>query len=208
MGILPRNILAFSLAVLVTLGLFFSMQKMINGNPQRLGNMDDINVVQFIPYEPSEELPPEIPQKLPEPPKQIKPPETPLVETISPTAPSVVAPTLQNPNINLPLNMSGTPFIGVNAPSAGEGEAIPLVRIPPRYPMAAKRRKLSGKVVVEFTINEQGLVEHPVIVSAKPPRIFDNVVLQAILRWKFKPKIINGKAVKRKAKQEMTFEPK
>ena len=58
MGILPRNILAFSLAVLVTLGLFFSMQKMINGNPQRLGNMDDINVVQFIPYEPSEELPP------------------------------------------------------------------------------------------------------------------------------------------------------
>lgn len=208
MGLLPRNLLALSLAVLVTLGLFYSMQKMIDSEPHRLDYMDDVNVIQFIPYQPPEELPPEKPKELPEPPKQVKPPETPTVETISPAAPSVETPMLQNPNINLPLNMSGTPFIGVNAPTSGLGEAIPLVRIPPRYPMAAKRRKLSGKVIVEFTINEQGLVEEPVIVSANPPRIFDNVVLQAILRWKFKPKIVNGTAVKRKAKQEMTFEPK
>ena len=208
MGVLPRNSLALSLAVVVTLGLFYSMQKMIDGDPQRLGNLDEVNVIQFIPYKAPDALPPEKPQKLPDPPKLVKPPEAPTVETISASAPSVATPMLRNPNIDLPLHMSGTPFIGINAPAAGLGEAIPLVRIPPRYPMAAKRRKLSGKVVVEFTINEQGLVEDPVIVSAKPRGIFDNVVLQAILRWKFKPKIVNGKAVKRKAKQEMTFEPK
>ena len=200
--------MAFLLAVLVTLGLFYSMQKMISSDPQRLANLDNVNTVQFIPYQAPESLPPEKPEELPEPPKLVNPPETPTVETIAPSTPNIASPLLQNPNIDLPLQMRGTPFIGVKAPTEGLGEAIPLVGIPPRYPMAAKRRKLSGKVIVEFTINEQGLVENPVIVSANPPGIFNNVVLQAILRWKFKPRIVNGKAVKRKARQEMTFEPK
>lgn len=205
---LLRNALALVLASVVTLALFYAMQSMISGDPQRFTALQDVNVVQFIPYQPREELPPEKPPELPEPPKPVQPPKALTMEAMTPTTPSIAAPTLQQLDIDLPLQMSGTPFIGVAAPNAELGEAIPLVRVPPRYPLAAKRRNLAGKVVVELTINEQGLVESPTIVEADPPGIFDNAALQAILRWKFKPKIENGKPVKRRATQELVFEPK
>ncbi|MDX1811304.1 MAG: TonB family protein [Gammaproteobacteria bacterium] len=208
MHALPRNLLALLFAMLITAALFYAMQRMLSSDPQRFDSLQDVNVIQFIPYQPREELPPEKPQQLPEPPKPLQPPKTPPIEAMTPSTPSVAAPALQKLDINLPLQMSGTPFIGIAAPSAELGEAIPLVRIPPNYPIAAKRRKLSGKVIVEFTINEQGLVEEPHVIEATPKGIFNNSALQAILRWKFKPKIENGKTVKRKATQELIFEPK
>jgi protein TonB len=84
-------------------------------------------------------------------------------------------------------------------------DVIPLVRIPPRYPRSASRRGLEGVVTVSFTITKDGQVRSPVVIKAKPENIFDSAALKAILKWKFKPKVVDGKPVERQATQEIEF---
>jgi len=41
--------------------------------------------------------------------------------------------------------------------------------------------------------------------GAEPKRMFDRNVIRAVLKWKFKPRIINGVPVERKAIQMLEF---
>jgi protein TonB len=45
---------------------------------------------------------------------------------------------------------------------------IPLVRIPPTYPMRAANRRIEGWVKVEFTITKEGRVKDAVVVASQP----------------------------------------
>lgn len=86
-----------------------------------------------------------------------------------------------------------------------ETDVVPSYRSKPKYPSRAMRAGIEGVVTVEFTITPDGTVIDPVIISANPPKIFDKSVLIAIKKWKFKPRIINGKPVSRRARQDINF---
>ncbi len=86
-----------------------------------------------------------------------------------------------------------------------ETDVVPTYRSKPRYPPRALRAGIEGVVTVEFTITPKGTVTDPVIIKANPPKIFDKAVLRSIKRWKFKPKIVNGKPVSRRARQDIRF---
>ncbi|MDQ3776589.1 MAG: energy transducer TonB, partial [Pseudomonadota bacterium] len=86
-----------------------------------------------------------------------------------------------------------------------EENVVPLYRTHPLYPPRALRAGLNGVVLVEFVITPQGLVFSATVVRADPPEIFDNAVLAAVKKWKFKPKIVGGRAVPRRARQEVRF---
>jgi len=43
------------------------------------------------------------------------------------------------------------------------------------------------------------------VLQSEPKRMFDRNVIRAVLKWKFKPRIINGVAVERKAIQMLEF---
>ena len=62
-----------------------------------------------------------------------------------------------------------------------------------------------GWVEVEFTITEVGTVKDPKVIDAKPPRIFNREAIRAILKWKFKPRVVDGVAVERRATQIIDF---
>ncbi len=68
-------------------------------------------------------------------------------------------------------------------------------KIDPLYPFAAKRKNIQGKVTLRFIVTKEGRVVEPSVVKAVPPDVFDNSALKAILRWRFKPAIKDGKAV-------------
>ena len=87
----------------------------------------------------------------------------------------------------------------------GDGELIALVKIAPRYPRKAAMAKKEGWVKVEFTVTELGTVRDAKVVDADPRRLFDRAAKQAILKWKFKPRIVDGKAVSRRAVQVIEF---
>jgi protein TonB len=48
-------------------------------------------------------------------------------------------------------------------------------------------------------------VTNPSVVSASPPGIFDEAALDAIRRWKFKPRLVNGVATTQQAVQTLKF---
>ncbi len=52
-------------------------------------------------------------------------------------------------------------------------------------------------MIVEFTITAAGTVKDPVILEAYPSSIFNRAMLRAIVKWKYKPKIVDGVAVER-----------
>lgn len=198
-------------AALMTAGLFLLMTRMITGTTGAGPQAQHYNAVDFVRLVPDKH-PHEKPRdKLPEkkpPPKRPPPPE---LKTVQPDAPPPPDAAMPMPAIDTDLRLTGGPVVGrlapAAAPSSEDDEVIPLVRIPPMYPARAERLHLGGTVVVEFTIDAIGRVEDPKVVSAKPAGIFNQAALQAILRWRFKPKLEDGKPVARRARQRFEFTP-
>ena len=66
-------------------------------------------------------------------------------------------------------------------------------------------RHIEGWVKIEFTVTPEGNVSDPNVVAAEPEGIFDDAALNAIRKWKFKEKIVDGRAVAQKAVQTLKF---
>lgn len=78
-----------------------------------------------------------------------------------------------------------------------DGDAIPLVRVPPRDPERALARGLEGRVLVGFTIDRAGNVASPEVLAAEPPNVFDRAAIEAVSQWKYNPMIRNGRPMER-----------
>ncbi len=81
--------------------------------------------------------------------------------------------------------------------------ATPIVRIPPQYPQGPLAKNIEGWVLVEFTITKAGTVTNIQIVDADPKKIFNRATIRAMKRWKYQPKIVNGKAVPQHKMREL-----
>ena len=76
-----------------------------------------------------------------------------------------------------------------------DGEYLPIMKVQPNYPRHALARGIEGFVMLEFVVTENGNVRDPVVVEAQPPGIFDGAAIQAALKFKYKPKIVEGEPV-------------
>ncbi|HPG28673.1 MAG TPA: TonB family protein [Myxococcota bacterium] len=76
-----------------------------------------------------------------------------------------------------------------------DGEAVPLVRVPPHYPERALARGLEGRVLVEFTIGRTGDVTHAHVVAFEPSPIFNDAALEAVRQWRYSPRVVDGEPV-------------
>jgi len=70
-----------------------------------------------------------------------------------------------------------------------------LRKIEPIYPFQAKKNNIEGSVTLRFIVNTDGDVVEPKVASSEPPDIFDEAALQAIMKFKFKPAVKNGRPV-------------
>lgn len=83
---------------------------------------------------------------------------------------------------------SPTPAPEPAQPAEAVGEAAlmePLIALSPSYPRRARRSGLEGYVVVEFSVNAEGVVEAPRVVAAQPRRVFEQAALDAVRRWRY-----------------------
>ena len=69
------------------------------------------------------------------------------------------------------------------------------------------RRKAPGTVYVVFLVDEEGRVQNPVVQQSPDP-VFDRAALDAIKKWKFEPGKRNGKPVRFRMRQPITFPDK
>ena len=79
--------------------------------------------------------------------------------------------------------------------ASADGDAVPMVRVPPQYPERALQRGIEGRVLIEFTISKSGSVKDAKVVAYEPSKIFNKAALKAVKQWKYNPKIVNGKPV-------------
>jgi protein TonB len=114
---------------------------------------------------------------------------------------------MEIPRLDVPMVGGGGIYIGnlAKLDNAAEGDIVPVVVIRPIYPRDAALSGIEGWVKVEFTITEAGTVRSPRVIEADPPRIFNREALRAILKWKFKPRVVDGVAVERLATQVIQF---
>lgn len=197
------GLLAFS----VTFALFLMMQHLVAPENRVRGAVEPIRGIQFGPVDIPDEIIRKSRRKPVKPPPPDKPPPPPRltvtrIETLNPEMPRVNIPRLDVPLAGgQGLYLGQVQPIDVNA----EGDVVPVVVIRPMYPREAIIAGTEGWVKVEFTITETGSVKNPRVVDAEPARIFNREALRAILKWKFKPRVIDGVAVERQATQTIDF---
>jgi len=134
-----------------------------------------------------------------------KPPETPPVPRITPrpTEPTVPV-VIRIPVIDL-MPGPGTELGPPGVPTTGQSELVPVMRVAPQYPRAAARDGIAGYVVFELVINPDGTVRSAKPIEAQPRGVFEAAATQAIQRWKFRPKVVDGKAVESIGTQQIDF---
>lgn len=193
--------------VAVAIGLFLLMHGLISARNDVDRERDAALRLDFIQVDRDElenirerRRPPE-----PEPPKE--PPPPPKLEVQNQDRPQQQMPRIDMPRINVGAASGAGPYLGSWSPgdAAAEGDVIPIVRIEPQYPREALIEGISGWVDIEFTIEPDGTVSDPKILASNPRRMFDRNAIRAIYKWKFKPRIVNGKPVARRATQRLEF---
>jgi len=194
--------------VAIALALFWAMHYMISNDQQSLKQTDNLRMTEFVRYKRDTKVHSKD-RLVPDKPKPKERPKQPKLQTQSAKVSKTALPVMDMPNLDIPLQSSSFGGSVLTGLQVGTGKistnVIPLVRIPPTYPMRAANRRIQGWVKVEFTITKKGTVKDAVVVASKPSSIFNNAALKAIKRWKFKPHIIAGEAYEQRAVQTLEF---
>ena len=78
---------------------------------------------------------------------------------------------------------------------SGDGEYLPIVKVAPIYPRRALMRNIEGSVLLSLTVTTTGAVRDPIVIEAKPPGFFERAAITAALKFKYKPKVVDGTPV-------------
>ena len=187
-----RVILSIFIGGAIAFGLFVLMAKLIENANRPLKKIEELPVIDIVMQEPDDETQTRTRVPPPPPPPPAQPPK------VQPTEPDDAEPSSDGFSLNVPGIDTGG--VNVNLGGVGalrqDGDATPIVRIDPKYPPQAARDGKEGWVRLSFTINEQGGVEDIKVTDADPKRIFDREARRALSKWKYKPKIEEGKAVR------------
>ena len=202
-----RGLISVLLAVTVTFALFLIMFKLISSGASTDSRLSVITGIHFGPIQIPDEVitrSRRIPKKPP--PLQDLPPR-PKMRVIQTEEMVPKIPRLDVPELDVPLSSGTGIYIGnfSAVDKTTEGDIIPIVVIRPMYPRDAAMKGQEGWVKVKFTITAIGTVIKPSVVDANPPRVFNREAIRAILKWKFKPRVVDGIAVEREATQTIEF---
>ena len=187
--VIVRWAASMAMAVLITFGLFFFMQALIATGE---GLDEPLNVVKIV-----DSTMPEIELEVIE---EIDKPE--LIEEITEVVEEVERQVTisDGPDLNIDrsqVQMDTGLELSNASISATDGDYLPLVAIAPQYPTRAAQRGIQGWCLVSFTVDGLGNVvgETITVVDAEPANIFDRSSERAAARFKFQPRVVDGKGV-------------
>ncbi|MEM8799286.1 MAG: energy transducer TonB [Pseudomonadota bacterium] len=190
-GTILRYPIALAVAITVTLGLFFGMQLLITSGKDATEGANEFRLVDTrIPPEETDVVRKE--RKPPKPEDLEEPPEPPEIDQANNVKPD-------SGGTNLKFDFAGDTNLegGISFETAADREVLPIVRVEPVYPTRAASRGLEGFVMMEFTVLASGAVdpESIEVIESEPSSVFNRAAIRAVRKWKYKPKIENGKPV-------------
>lgn len=153
------------------------------------------------------EVPPEIVDL---PPVVIPPP----VIQIENPPPSVTAVVMENPPPRQPAPTASVVAEGPASPAPmrrpsvapGDLSASMIEAMPPRYPHESRRLKEQGTVVLEVLLKLDGRVERIAVRTSSGFRRLDNAALEAVRRWRWSPRVLDGEQVAVRGLVEIPFQ--
>lgn len=172
-----------------TFAVFWMMQSLVNSGGSVLNENDFGRIESFVMQKPNDEIQTKQrkPNKPPAPPKEPPKPDMPKPQIAQASAEGF---DIGGFDIGSELSVDA----GLGGGS-GDGEYLPIVKVAPNYPRRAAQKGIEGYVVVEFSVSTLGTVKNPKVIEADPPNIFNKEAIKAAKKFKYKPKIENGKAV-------------
>jgi len=193
-----RRVGSLGLAAVVTFGLFYLMHALVILTAQAQ-QTDFVSAnIEFVRVPRDSEV------------QTKKKPDRPKAE--QPPPPKIEAPRAKRPQLNDPNSSLGIPTPNFGKVSQdnpfGTMGAVPLVRIAPEYPRRAAQMGLGGWVLLEFDISPIGTTENVRVIDSEPPRTFDRAAIRAVQRFKYRPKVEDGKPLTQTGMQiVITFDP-
>lgn len=187
---MKRLLLALIAAFAITAGLFYLMQSLIAGGEGAMSEPPKGSVLDFVRVKPEEVVQQKErkPQRPPEP--EQPPPDMPQPQMQNDVAEADAGGFDFSADVQANTSLSG----GVGLDTS-DGEYLPIVKVQAVYPRRALQRGIEGYVVVGFTVTKQGTVRDPYVIEAEPENIFDQAAMDAVLKFKYKPRVVNGEPV-------------
>lgn len=186
-----RLLLGAVLGFVMAFALFFIMTTMINSgevviNDSKSFKLPDITM-------PEEKIEAQVSEKAAEKPQESEPPpDIPQQEvSIEASTQSVEMGGFRN-TVDLAGAMVDT---GLSGASVSDGEYLPIVKVAPIYPRRAQSKGTTGYCTVEYTVTTTGAVRDPVPVDCQPSGYFEQASVKAALKFKYKPRVVDGKPV-------------
>jgi len=187
---LIRLVIGLIVSLAVTLSLFWLMQYLIETADRTLNDDGAGNLVDFVRVKRDEaierrQLKPKKPPPPDTPPPQ---PPTPQLDNLDANAEKIAISAVP---VETDIEMTGGFSLGV-----GEGDYLPIVKVAPIYPNRALTRGIEGYCVVQYTVTRQGTTKNPVVVESQcSSSLFHRASVNAALKFKYKPRIMDGEAV-------------
>lgn len=183
---LVRLIIGGILAIPVAGGLFFIMQYLIASADPKIDDKKQTKLADI--YMPDREIETQIDQKV----EKVDDPDEP-------------PPDLDSPDLD--MNMDNMEVVNI-APQTkvdisvttgtmtqGDGEYLPIVKVAPIYPRRAQSRGITGYCIVEYAVTTTGAIRDPRAVDCQPSGLFDDASVKAALKFKYKPRVVDGVAI-------------
>jgi protein TonB len=201
-GNFVRLFIGIVIGLVVTAALFWTMQYLIETADRELNEGASGNLVDFVRLKRDESIQRrQLKPKKPPPPDAPPPqPPTPQLDNLNPNAEKIA---ISAAPVETDIEMSGGFSLGV-----GEGDYLPIVKVAPIYPQRALSRGIEGYCVVQYVVTRQGTIREPFVIEDQcTSSLFHRASIQAALKFKYKPRVIDGQAVEVPGVQnKFTFE--
>lgn len=173
-------------ALLITMVLLFLMQVLIATGKSAVVENRVGDLLEFVRVPRVEEPPP--PKEIVKKPDQ--PRERPETPRSQPQVFEAGGPTLAIP----PVIPDGLVRADIRIGPGGGGDLLPIVKVAPIYPSRLAARGIEGHVILEYTVTGLGTVINVAVVESTHSG-FENAAINSALKYKYKPKYINGEPV-------------
>jgi protein TonB len=197
-----RMLFGILIGAIVTAALFWFMQYLIETADRELNEGASGHLVDFVRLKRDESIQRrQLKPKKPPPPEAPPPqPPTPQLDSLDPNAEKIA---ISAAPVETEIEMSGGFSLGV-----GEGDYLPIVKVAPIYPQRALSRGIEGYCVVQYVVTKNGTIRDPFVVEGQcTSSLFQRSSIQAALKFKYKPRVMDGQAVEVPGVQnKFTFE--
>ena len=180
-----RFVIGVVLGAVITFALLWLMRSVI-ANPEAATDSGlEGHVVDFVRVQEDQELEVKNLKPKPPPPPDEPPPKLPPPISVANGDQGI---DIEKVDIDIDLDLDSGGF-------SNDGDYLPIVKVLPIYPRRAQARGIEGYVVLQFVVTKTGAVRDPVVIEADPPSIFNRAAINAALKFKYKPKVVNGEPI-------------